>query len=432
MQLTCEFVGAVTTRVAATLLAADRVSCVAPPNLNAGRAAGGIAAVRVTNDLRLWSLASVEYKYTATLIEACYIAANAGIDGAQGQFTIAGSIKSFLITAVGEGTGQVTSGGDVFVASMEQTCSEDLASRCYSANGQYLPYMGTGLAVVDMDRSYREVASLLFDTGDASTLTAAEVNNQLASFPNNVGTYVGVFKTTVSGRYSMSVAAGDTQVGDRGLHSCNHPCGGSLLQLQANTCSSVFLHSDPRQSDHHRRPPVRDSAVELDRPRDIRAHDGACTTKEMMQPCLLYLEVISLMPQRQRFLLLAGRDHEHHPPADGRRLRQQSNGRLHQRVGGSGFDVVRAVHRHAAAEVHQPHARADALRAGLGGDRAIHADHHRLDGRRCGTPQHGLPSNKMALITSDSGATRCPEHRMALITSGCVPPSAHIVPTRWT
>ena len=39
---------------------------------------------------------------------------------------------------------------------------------------------------------------------------------------------------------------------------------------------------------------------------------------------------------------------------------------------------------------------------------------------RCGhPPQHGLPSDKMALITSDCDKTRPPEHQMALITSDC-------------
>ena len=40
--------------------------------------------------------------------------------------------------------------------------------------------------------------------------------------------------------------------------------------------------------------------------------------------------------------------------------------------------------------------------------------------RRCGASQHGLSSNKMALITSDCVATRLLGHQMALITSGCV------------
>ena len=35
-------------------------------------------------------------------------------------------------------------------------------------------------------------------------------------------------------------------------------------------------------------------------------------------------------------------------------------------------------------------------------------------------PQHGLPSNKMALISSDCGGNALPGHPMALITSGCV------------
>ena len=39
---------------------------------------------------------------------------------------------------------------------------------------------------------------------------------------------------------------------------------------------------------------------------------------------------------------------------------------------------------------------------------------------KCGTPQHGLSSNTMALITSDCGAMRLPAHQMALIASGCV------------
>ena len=44
----------------------------------------------------------------------------------------------------------------------------------------------------------------------------------------------------------------------------------------------------------------------------------------------------------------------------------------------------------------------------------------RDEGRRCGTPQHGLCSNRMALITSDFDKTRPPpEHQMALITSDC-------------
>ena len=38
-----------------------------------------------------------------------------------------------------------------------------------------------------------------------------------------------------------------------------------------------------------------------------------------------------------------------------------------------------------------------------------------------GTPQHGLSSNKMALITSDCGAMHAHGHQMALITSECVP-----------
>ena len=44
------------------------------------------------------------------------------------------------------------------------------------------------------------------------------------------------------------------------------------------------------------------------------------------------------------------------------------------------------------------------------------------DGRRCryGPPQHGLSSNTMALITSDCGAMRLPEHQIAIIASGCV------------
>ena len=34
-------------------------------------------------------------------------------------------------------------------------------------------------------------------------------------------------------------------------------------------------------------------------------------------------------------------------------------------------------------------------------------------------PQHGLSSDKMALITSDRGEMRIPAHQMALNTSGC-------------
>ena len=37
-----------------------------------------------------------------------------------------------------------------------------------------------------------------------------------------------------------------------------------------------------------------------------------------------------------------------------------------------------------------------------------------------GTPQHGLSSDKMALITSDSGTTRSPGVKTALITSDAV------------
>ena len=40
---------------------------------------------------------------------------------------------------------------------------------------------------------------------------------------------------------------------------------------------------------------------------------------------------------------------------------------------------------------------------------------------RCATPQHGLPSERMALITSDYGVDVLPAHQMALITSGCAP-----------
>ena len=36
-------------------------------------------------------------------------------------------------------------------------------------------------------------------------------------------------------------------------------------------------------------------------------------------------------------------------------------------------------------------------------------------------PQHGLSSNKMALITSDCDAMRAPEHQTALITPECAP-----------
>ena len=42
-----------------------------------------------------------------------------------------------------------------------------------------------------------------------------------------------------------------------------------------------------------------------------------------------------------------------------------------------------------------------------------------LDG--AATPQHGLLSNRMALITSDCDLMRAHEHQMALITSECVP-----------
>ena len=41
-------------------------------------------------------------------------------------------------------------------------------------------------------------------------------------------------------------------------------------------------------------------------------------------------------------------------------------------------------------------------------------------GARFAAPQNGLSSNMMALITSDCGAMRLPEHQMALIASGCV------------
>ena len=39
----------------------------------------------------------------------------------------------------------------------------------------------------------------------------------------------------------------------------------------------------------------------------------------------------------------------------------------------------------------------------------------------CDPPQHGLSSNKMALITSYCDAMRTHEHQMALITSECAP-----------
>ena len=38
-----------------------------------------------------------------------------------------------------------------------------------------------------------------------------------------------------------------------------------------------------------------------------------------------------------------------------------------------------------------------------------------------GTPHHGLPSNKMARITSDCDAMRTHGHQMAVITSECAP-----------
>ena len=40
-------------------------------------------------------------------------------------------------------------------------------------------------------------------------------------------------------------------------------------------------------------------------------------------------------------------------------------------------------------------------------------------GARFAAPQNGLSSNMMALMTSDCGAMRLPEHQRALIASGC-------------
>ena len=42
----------------------------------------------------------------------------------------------------------------------------------------------------------------------------------------------------------------------------------------------------------------------------------------------------------------------------------------------------------------------------------------RAAAHRCVTQQHGLSSNKMALITSDCGTTRSQSIKLALITSG--------------
>eukprot|EP01051_Picozoa_sp_SAG22_P011641 SAG22_NODE_1139_length_5389_cov_1.755577_3_plen_850_part_00 len=221
-QLTCEFdAGRGANRVAATLLASDKISCDVPANRAGAVSYGGTAAVRVSNNGQLWSVGTagqsgeaLEYRYTSTAIARTYV------EPADENFNVslieAGSIKPFQINAINEyyADGRAnyepaTTGGDIFDIDIVQVCTEVAGSRCYESDtGERLPYLSAGAVMIDMDSRFQTIAPLLFDTGDASTLTTAEVGAELEAFSPTRGTFVGMFKSTVSGLYRMSITSG--------------------------------------------------------------------------------------------------------------------------------------------------------------------------------------------------------------------------------
>ena len=107
-----------------------------------------------------------------------------------------------------------TSGGDVFfmeatqarhrtvrachcnevlltAAAAVQLCGNYLTGVCHAVNGAEMPYKNTGAVVVDQDTGYQGgdfgIEALIFDTGDESTLSLAEIKAALPSRATKVG-----------------------------------------------------------------------------------------------------------------------------------------------------------------------------------------------------------------------------------------------------
>jgi hypothetical protein len=210
--LQCRFESAQNTQiVAAVFETSTMVQCQTPRNAIDGgdNTVAGVVQVRVTNNGTDFSDSSVAFTYTAT--SAAYCSADG--PGFQNELS-AEEVGIVTIVARTAGGERRTSGGDVFYLDVEQNCGGSSSSACHtSAAGEVIPFQEAGVAVVDLDENIGvDISTLLTGSSSESALTMAEMEEASLTMSAEGGTYAGIWKTTVSGDYSVHISSGGVQI----------------------------------------------------------------------------------------------------------------------------------------------------------------------------------------------------------------------------
>jgi hypothetical protein len=204
----CRFVGS--TLVGGTVfsdflfMSGTQAECVSPPNGPTGATIEGNVDVSVTTLGSLWS-SSTQFRYTATSVGHSTAAGPVlNINDPSMPTTVtAATVGAFTVTANTDNDPNPavkrTSGGDAWYLNLQHCLTPQ---QCTSSN--------YGLGIVDMDPSFTVNPLTLIDvTAGANALTQASIQAAAAGKSQaTIGTYTALFKTTISGLYSMSVSNG--------------------------------------------------------------------------------------------------------------------------------------------------------------------------------------------------------------------------------